>query len=212
MSDLQEVESLEDLSPGNKIQYIDYNEFHSTNEIITNQYIEFENLGINLINDIKDKKIRKIVLSEFINHFHENISPIIDFQKTQIDGDEDKLGLKVYTFLCIDCYLTIIPKFLEGLNIYSINEFERYYYETLDADPSNFKANFVKSIQDLYKNIKNLESLDKTIKNDENYKKLVKKYEFYISLMNFGNINNFLNNYFRPVLSKNEVDIAWRII
>jgi len=211
MPDLQETESVENLSKRERDQLLDYDRYVSINEMLKNQYIEFEDLGTNLLSDIEDKQILNAVLTDFTDYFHNNISPIVEYQKSQIDGNTDQLGLKVYKFLCVDCYLTIIPKFLEELKIYSINDFERYYYETLDATPSSFKANFVRSIRDLYNNIKKLEKLDKTIKNDGNYKDLIRKYEFYIELMNFGNIDNFLNNYFRPVLSKNENDITWRI-
>jgi len=212
MPDLQETESLEDLSNQDKSQILDYDKYESVNEMLKNQYIEFENLGINILEDVNNKQVINAVLSDFVDYFHNSISPIMDYQKSQINGDIEDIGLKVYKFLCIDCYLTIIPRFLDEQKLFTITEFERYYHDTLNLKSSNFKANFVKSIQDLYKNIKKLESLDKTIKNDENYKELIEKYKFYIDLMNFGNIDNFLNNYFRPVLLKNGKDMMWRII
>lgn len=211
MSDLQEIESIENLPKREQRNFLDYDKYYAVDEMLKNQYIEFENLGISVLDEVDDDEVIKRLMTEFAEYFHINISSIVNYEENELDGSIDKLGKKVYKFLCIDCYLTLIPRFLEELKIYTISEFDRYYYQTLNGNVDKFKANFVRSIQSMCKNIKQLEKLDKTIKNDSNYMELINKYEFYIKLMNFGNIENFLNNYFRPVLSKNENDIAWRI-
>jgi len=182
--------------------------FHNVNESIKKQYLEFTDLGNDLISEVENQHIKQIVLSEFLEYFHNNISPIEDYTNNQ---DSVELGIKIYNFLCIDFYNTILPSFLESVNVSSFEEFESYYLNNLNGNDAYFKANFVRSIRTIRDNIDKLKGLDKSIGNDKNYQCLLKKYVYYVELMNFGHIDNFLENFFKPVLAKNESDIMWRI-
>ena len=205
--DLNDTESM------NSSIYPDQNTLDDLNNNIKNQYIEFNDLGIDLIENINNTQIVNIILEEFVDYVNEYITPVMNFKESEIFGTLNKtnLGLKLYNFLIIDCHITIIPNFLDINHISTFLEFERFYNISLKHDPSLFKANFIKSIQKILNNIQKLEKLDKTIKYDKNYKLLVKKYQFYIESINFGNIDNFLDNYFNPMLSKNIDDILIRI-
>lgn len=207
--DLIEVDSINDLK--NQENVINGEILQNHNSNIKEQYLEFINLGTNLLDNIEDQNILSIVLSEFLEYVHENITPVTNFEQYDIEGDSIEIGTKIYNFLCVDCYNTIIPNFLEIIQVSTFEEFETYYLKQLKGDSSFFKANFVKSIQTIKNNIQKLQKLDKTIKNDKNYQDLLEKYKFYVQLMNFGNVQNFLDNYFKPVFAKNESDIIWRI-
>jgi hypothetical protein len=211
MPDLMEVDSIDQMNEINVIQnnLIDVEVFNDINREIKKQYMEFQNLGTNLLNDIEDPKILDYVLTEFIDYVNNYITPITELYSNKYDNL--KLKLRVYSFICVDCYLTITPSFLETVNVFDYPSFESYYYNTLKGDSSFFKANFVKVIKNIKTNIEKLKTLDDNIKNDRNYRELLNKYNFYVQLMNFGNVENFLENYFKPMLIINENDIIWRI-
>jgi len=211
MPDLTEVDSIDQMSELSAIQnnLIDVEVFDQLNISIKNQYINFQNLGVDLLKNIKDPKILEYILNEFTQYVNDYITPITDIYDNTYDNST--LKLRVYSFICIDCYLTITPSFLEAIKVFDYNSFESYYINVLKSDSSYFKANFVKIIKNIKTNIEKLKTLDESIKNDRNYQELLNKYTFYLQLMNFGNIENFLENYFKPMLSTNENDIIWRI-
>ena len=209
--DLQEIDSIEHVNPEKLPNVINRDVFESYNDNLKQQYVEFINLGSNILENVEDELVMSLLLKEFLEHVHNHFSPILDYYENQLNTNFINLGKQIYEFFCVDCYTTIIPGFLENIKVINLEEFERYYSKKLNNTPAYFKGNFVKSIQNIEKNIQNLKSLDKNIKYDKNYQKLLSKYNFYVQLMNFGHIDNFLENYFKPVLAKNESDIVWRV-
>lgn len=203
---ISEVDSIYDLNQ--KQKHFDFELFNNINAIIKDQYINLDNLGVNLLFDNEyeiEENILSPILNELLDYTHEFITPIFEFNY------DLELGRMIYEFTCVDCYNTIIPAFLENINVYSYESFELYFKKKLKSNNNYFKANFVKSIQNILINIKKLEAFDDKIKDDENYKKLIDRYDYYVNLMNFGNTSGFLENYFLPILSKNEYDLISKI-
>lgn len=211
MPELAEVDSIDHISERDVIQnnLVDVEEFESINLGIKDQYINFQNLGVNLLKNIKDPKISEYVSDEFLQYTNDYITPVTDFYNNKYNNS--LLKSRVYSFICIDCYLTIIPSFLEEIKVFDYNSFEKYYNNVLKSNSSFFKANFVRIIKDIKTNIEKLKTLDDSIKTDRNYKDLLDKYNFYVQLINFGDIEQFLENYFKPMFAANEDDIIWRL-
>jgi len=184
---------------------IDYVVFDQLNEIIKKQYIDFNNLGSDLLKSINDP-YKQMILDDLIIFYNDNYSPLA----TELHDPKD-LGLKLYSFICIDFYNTILPSFLEYNNINNYSEFEIYLSNKMKYDMANIKIQFIKIIQEIILKFNNLQKLDKFISNDTQFIDIVEKYNFYQILLNMADIQLLLENYIIPVFIKNEEDTIWKI-
>lgn len=190
---------------------LDREYLENLNQLIQSQYISFNNLGINYLKNI-DYNYTIPIYEELLDYVNENYLSIVNYDDTIISSNKVyEIGSLVYNFICVDCYCTIIPKYLENINCFNIKDFEIYLSRKYKNDVSNFKTAFIKTIESILNPLIKLKGLDKSIEHDAKYINYVKKYAFYIELINYGDNNNFLFNYFKCVLQKNESDLIWRV-
>jgi len=191
--------------------FINYEELIATEEVIKNQYINLNNLGIDLISNINDSYINKIY-SNMLNFINETYLPITDYDSAMILPIRMiDIGKHVYNFICIDCYNTIIPNFLNHMNCNSLESLDNLIQIKFKGDYSLVKANLVKVVKNIVDELLNLQRIDPTVQTDKMYQELLFRYSYYIELVDFGEMEMFINNYIKPLLIKNIESILWRI-
>ncbi len=194
----------------NKEELINPDYLERVNDLIKSQYLNFDNMGINLIEKI-DNKYQEIILDEFFDFTNESYTSIADIQVEILTKNRYLIGRKVYQFICVDFYSTILPSFLENNKINSFNQFEKYLMNRIKKDYGKLKGELIKILQKIYNNIKKIETIDKNVNKDPQFKEILNRYSFYIRLINFGDITNFIHNYWIPMFQKNEADFIWKI-
>jgi len=185
---------------------IDENIYDQLIEIIKQQYIDFNNLGSNLLDPIS-KPYKNKIYNEISFYYSENY----DILQLELHDDDDKLGEHIYNFCCIDFYSTILPSFLEHYKIYSYSEFESYLSGRIAYNMSYLKTGFLKIINEILLKFQNLQLIDKAIVNNKDFLYIFEKYKFYLLLINNSDIESLLKNYIIPLFVKNETDIIWKI-
>ena len=191
---------------------IDREVLENVDNKIKSQYINFDNLGQNLLNNIADK-YKIVIFQNLLNYVNSNYTAVINYDEAMISNKKlIEVGTYVYQFFVIDCYNTIIPNYLNSINCIDINQFDLYFKNTLNNDISNFKTSFIKIIIKIVDELLRLQNIDKTITKDKNYRELLNRYGFYTELVNYGESTGFIFNYFRPVFYKNQSEILWRIV
>ena len=192
--------------------YNDYEQIEAVEETIKDQYIKFENLGVNLLINSPNDNFKYEILANMINYVNENYLNISDFDADIILPEKlMETGITIYQFLCIDCYNIIIPRFLSINNCYTLDGFDIMIKNRYKNNYSIVKANLVKTIKGVIDELTKLQLIDRTIQNDTQYKSMLMKFAYYVELVDFGDTEKFINNYFRPLLSKNFDSILWRI-
>lgn len=211
--DLNSIDVVSNISPTLiPDNYSDYEQIESTEHTIKDQYIKFENLGVDLLVNSPNDNFKFEILSNMIDYVNENYISIIDFDADMLLPEKlTETGTFIYQFLCIDCYNIIIPRLLATNNCYSIDSFDLLIRNRFKNDYSIVKANLVKTIKGVIDELSKLQLIDRTIQNDTQYKSLLMKFAYYVELVDFGNTEKFINNYFRPLLTKNFDSILWRI-
>ncbi|MFW6247326.1 MAG: hypothetical protein ACOC22_04115 [bacterium] len=213
MLDLNHVNSLEEIPTLNRKGVSEPGELQDKKELIEKQYIELENLGVDLLENIKDVDVKFEILSQVMDFVNENYSTIMYLDQTNISRSKMiEIGEMVYRFICVDCFITLIPNFLSSVDVYDIKQFDVYFKNNLKNDVSSLKAKFAESIIKIINKLMNLSKIDKSVKNNHVYNKILKRYGFYLELVNYGNFENFLFNYFRPVLIKYQAELSWRMM
>lgn len=201
--------SIADLQNDNNL--LDREELEVLNDQIKDQYINFNALGNNLLKNIENK-LKLHILTELIEYVNNNYTAIINYDEAMISANKRiEVGTYIYNFFVVDCYNSLLPNYLNSINVTSIEQFDLYLKNVLENDATNFKTNFVKIIQAVVNTLTKLGGLDRKIVKDVNYQEIVRRYGFYIELINYGDTNNFLFNYVRPMLTKNLQDIVWRM-
>jgi len=185
----------------NKIDDVVLDQLH---EIIKNQYINFNNLGSDLLNYITDP-YKQLILERLLEYYSNHYSPLALELHDTVD-----LGHKIYQFICLDFYNTILPSFLESKKLQNYIQFEKYINNRLN-NLEYVKTEFIKIIQEIISKFNNLEKLDKFISQDQKFINIVNKYTFYQLLFNNIDIKMFLENYILPMFAKNEDEILWKI-
>ncbi len=190
-------------------KYIDEDEMIINKEEIENQYINFNNLGFNILNDIEeDMQIH--ILKDMLFFINDNYTSIINYENIFI-SDIEEIGKFTYQFFCVDCYNIILPKFLSVIKCNSIKGFESYITNNLNLGNSvKFKNVFISVIKLYLDKMIKLSKIDSKIKKDKEYIKMVKKFLYYIDLIEFGTTDNFRDNYVIPVVNKYFEELYWR--
>ena len=192
--------------------FIDNEELEMNENVIQDQYVNFNNLGINLIDNI-DKAYKVNIYANMLNYINDNYLSIVDFDSAIILPQKlIETGGYVYTFICVDCYNTIIPNFLNYTNCNTLDGFDSLIQNKFRGDYSLVKANLVKIIKNIIDELLKLQRIDTTVQKDESYQKLLFKFSYYMELVDFGDTEMFVNNYIKPLLIKNMDSILWRIV
>jgi len=208
--DLNDFDVIENIAivPEN---YVDYLELETNEKIIEDQYKNFENMGINLLDNI-DKLYISNILANMLDYVNSNYLSIVDLDSSIILPQKLlETGNHVYNFICVDCYNTIIPNFLNYMNCNSLESFDSLIQNKFRGDYSLVKANLVKIIKNIVDELLKLQRIDASVQNDEMYQKLLFKFSYYMELVDFGDTELFANSYIRPLLIKNIDSILWRI-
>lgn len=216
MSPFVDMNSVDTLSSSTNINFIpdddiiDYDYLEQIEEPIKRQYIEFESLGADLINNIPDKYLQ-IIFRNLIEYVNENYTAVTEYDTVSVSPQKLlQVGRYIYSFICIDCPFTILPNYLNKIEAATIDQFDSYLKNRLANSSGKFKASFAESINSVLDKLQYLQKLRKDVIKDQNYQFLVTKYKYYIELVNYGESNRFLENYLRPVLHKNFSEIIWR--
>jgi len=181
-------------------------------QVIKDQYINFNNLGVNLINDVNDE-FKKDIFADMLNYINENYMSIGDLDAcSEFPLKLLEIGNYIYSFICVDCYNTIIPNFLTLTDCMTLESFDTLIRIKYRSNYSLVKANLIKTIKTVVEELLKLQRIDKSIQQEKTYQNILMKYTYYIDLADFGDTEKFVENYMRPMLEKNFDSIIWRII
>lgn len=209
--DLNTIDNIKNLTfvPDN---FVDDEDLEINESIIIDQYVNFNNLGINLTDNI-DKSFKLNIFANMLNYINDNYLSIVDFDSSIILPQKLlESGNFIYNFVCVDCYNTIIPNFLNYTNCNTLDSFDSLIQNKFHGDYALVKANLVKIIKNIIDGLLRLQKLDVNVQKDESYQKFLFKFTYYMELIDFGNTEIFVNNYIRPLLIKNMDSILWRIV
>jgi hypothetical protein len=217
MIDLQTVDSISHISPTeiHKTSNIldDNGSLDELNEMIKNQYIDFENLGVSMIpkNISNNDKIE--IYGEMLEYINETYLDVQGLEDILISNTQlVKMGDIFYEFIVISSFNELIPEFLESIRCLNIKQFDRYFKISLMNDSSNLKTNFIKIISNKINIFLRLQQLQSSVIKDKRYQDILKKYNNYIEIINFGNSDNFVQEFLRPIIMKNESELLWRML
>ena len=190
--------------------FINNEELEANEDIIKDQYINFNNLGIDLLSGI-DTNFTSDILGNMLDFVNETYLSITDYDSSIILPKKLlETGLLIYEFICVDCYNTIIPNFLNYINCTSLDNLESIIQNKFKNDYSLIKVNLVKIIKNIVDELLKLQRIDSSIQSDTMYQKLLFKYSYYMELIDFGDTEMLVNNYIKPLLNKNLDSILWR--
>jgi hypothetical protein len=179
---------------------------------IIQQYVQFQNLGANLLDTIENT-YKHIILSNMLEYVNENYLSIVDLDTTLLFPEKTlEVGKLIYSFVCIDCYNTLIPNFLNSINCNSIETFDSVIQSRFKNNYNLVKINIIKLINAITEELLKLQRIDSSVQKDEQYQRLLYKFSYYTELIDFADSEKFINNFIRPVLIKNLDSILWRII
>ena len=207
--DLNDIDSIKNVMivPQN---FVNYEELEANEEVIKDQYINFNNLGVDLISNI-DRTFLPDIYANMLDFVNETYLSITDFDtSTVLPSKLMETGKIIYEFVCIDCYNTIVPNFLNHMNCSSLDNLDYLIQTKFKGDYSLVKANLVKIIKNITDELLNLQRIDSSVQTDVMYQKLLFKYSYYMELVDFGETGMFVNNYIKPLLTKNLDSILWR--
>ncbi len=209
--DMNDIDSIENVMivPNN---FVKYEELEASENIIKEQYVYFNNMGVDLISNI-DKLFIPDIFYNMLEFVNETYLSITDYDTSIILPQRLlEIGHLVYDFVCVDCYNTIIPNFLNHINCNSLDTFDHIIQYKYRGDYALIKANLVKTIKTIIDELLKLQRIDSSVQTDMMYQKLLFKYTYYMELVDFGDTEMFINNYVKPLLLKNIDSILWRIM
>ena len=104
--------------------FINDEELEMNEDIIKDQYIDFNNMGINLIDNI-DSQYKSNIYANMLDYINDNYMSIVDLDSSAILPQKLlETGNFIYNFLCVDFYNTILPNFLNHTNCNSLDGFD----------------------------------------------------------------------------------------
>ena len=183
---------------------------------IEKQYIDFENLGQNYYSMFRNEleEVDKLnILGDMVSYVNDHLISIVNID--DFDSDKDRLltsGEYIYEFICIDCYASLIPAFMEYLGITSVDELDGLINVKYLETPAKFKNDFLSVIQMTIEQLLKLQTITPEINKDPNYSRLLGKYYYYQEIIEYGNTQMFLESYLRPVISKYSSDLIWKLL
>lgn len=189
---------------------IDFEELEGCNEVVKKQYINFQNLGVDMLKTVPDN-YKPAIFKDMVLYIHDMYTPIADIDNMMIFNQRlMEIGEIVYKFICMDAYNAVIPNFLSKIGCSTLEQFDVILAKRFNHDYGLVKASIVKTIKETLENLMRLKTVDQTISKDKSYQETIKKYSYFIELVDFGSTDRFINNYVRPVFAKNEAEIQMR--
>lgn len=101
---------------------------------------------------------------------------------------------------------------MEKLNITSVSEFDDIINLKYINSPAKFKNDLLDVLRVVIEQLNKLQSITPDVKNDTNYQKLLGKYFYYQEIITYASVEMFLENFVRPILSKYETDLIWKLL
>lgn len=184
-------------------------------ENLKKQYQNLDELGVNYLNNINniiDNNSKIFIYNNMLSYIHNNIINIPDIDS--IDDDFNRLVLiseYVYEFICVDTVNSIIPALMELLNISTVEDFDLIINLKYNESPNKLKEDLLQTIHITLNQLQKLQTISPIVKNDNNYNKLLGKYLYIEELISLCDIDKFLTNFIRPVISKYISDIVWKL-
>lgn len=193
-------------------EFFDREKYTEYKAVIFNQLESLNNLGQNLFKefDLEDS-IKNKILYDIIEYVKENYLNLADKDYILTQAQLTITGMLLYEFLCVDCFNIILPKFIDELKIQNIIQFDKLMTRK-NADINFIKTQFINNISEIVNNLLKLKKIDHTIADDEPYKALISRFGYYLELIDFGESDNFVSNYIRPVLNKYFDQLLWRTL
>lgn len=195
-----------------------YDQLNEIQKSIENQYKNFEFLGENLIKKYEndglindDDKLR--IYSDMIAYIHQYLVNIGDVDA--LSGDPIRTlgnGEYIYNFICVDQVTSLLPALMENLNITSVNDMDVLINTVYIGNVSKFKTDYQKVITLSIKQLEKLQTINPRVTDDPNYVSLVSKFVYYQELLDFCDTEMLLNNVIRPILSKYESELVWKLL
>lgn len=212
MIDLNSIDSIDtihpNLLPDNLIRFDDLQEAET---VIKDQYINFNNLGINYFNYINNE-FKQEILSNMLNYVNEKFLNVGDFDSCiELPNRVEEIGDYIYNFICVDSFNTILPNFLSLTKCNSLEDFDNLIRIKYQGNYSFVKANLIKTVKSIIDELIKLQLIDKSVQQDTMYQKILTKYKYYLDLVDFGDTELLTEKYIRPLLSKNFDLIIWRL-
>lgn len=203
-----DINNVDSLNGTYNIQY-DTDDYNDLSILVFNQIKNFENLGIDLLKntsvDIKRKLFREII--QYADDNYLNIADIDNILISDIIVDE--IGYFIYLFLGVDCFNSIFPNFIKIENINSFERFEKYIQINNYID---IKIKLLKSVKQIIDPLIKLQNLDPSVNQDIKYQAFLKRLVYEVDLIEYGDCQNFIENYMYPIFRKNFDDLAWRAL
>jgi len=182
---------------------------------IQQQYENFENLGENYFLTFPDlpSRYKVSILRNLIDYVDRHLMSIVDIDNLN-DGNFriETGGNYVYEFICVDNVASLIPALMESLSITSVDDLDELINIKYSNDPGKFKEDYLKVIQITIEQLLKLKTITPIVDKDHNYQKLLGKYYYYQELIDFCNIDEFLNQFIRPVISKYQSSLIWKLL
>jgi hypothetical protein len=210
--DMNSYEHIDNLVYWEKDRFFDQEQYTEYKDIIFDQLVDFNNLGQDMFKVLNmDDYIKHKILQDLIDYCRDNYLNLIDVDFIQNSTQLEKIGLGVYSFLCVDCFNMILPNLIDQLRIQNVAQFDRVIIKK--ADNINYiKTQLLTNISDVVNNLLKLQKIDHTISTDGSYKLLINRFGYYLELIDFSDSYKFVENYIRPVLNKYFDQLMWRTL
>ncbi len=177
-------------------------------ETITDQYIYLNNLGDNLLSNL-DEQSKTVIFKNMLEYINNHYTSIVD-NDNLLTSNLMLIGEYNYLFFCVDCPTMILPNYLNQIECYSNKEFRSIMKTKFKNESYLIKNSLILCIKSILDQFVKLSTLDSKIKDNDSYQNLIKKYSYYIDLIDFGEFDNFIENYLVKLFDKNFNDILWR--
>jgi len=203
--DYNDIDSIEStMATSEQIaENIDLEYLNDKLEDIQNQYFKFENLNINVLNQVREEKGKYAtpylikLCEQILDDIETNFLNGVNFNPND-DEEVIKKGEALYRLLVI-YFPSNIDNILQGRKISDvIHELTNETTETY----STLRALILSNLNDVLALLIKLSTVDKSVTNLESYEKTLDDYKYYIELFQSTDLAPFVKNYFIPLLLK----------
>jgi hypothetical protein len=211
MLDILTIDHIDNLVyPPTGAEFLDMEEYFQQRDIILKQLQDLDNLGVNLLKDIEEGKIKNKIYQDIIDYTKDNYLVIVNKDYMMNTEELSQTANIIYQFLCVDGFNVIIPRILEQTNIQSIEQFDRLLFHNKN-DQNYVKKHITNNLSSAINILLKLQQFAE-LTDDESYKELVNRFGNYLELIDFSDCEKFTDNYLRPVLNKYFAQILWRTL